>query len=183
VCVIEVVLIPLNAAALDAELSGDARALANCLDVVVDEWPPNGGEWDRDAMRFFRRLIDDPAFDPRFGPHYVISDGALVGSAGFFGLPDEHLEVEIGYSVCERDRRRGVATATIAELCARAAAFNCATVRARVRCDNIGSLKSLVRNGFVEASRATSDHGYDSVVFRRSLTRPRSVPDPIARPT
>lgn len=120
-------------------------------------------------MQFFRRLIDDPAFDPRFGPHYVICDGALVANAGFFGPPDEHLEVEIGFSVCQRDRRRGVATATIAELCRRAAEFNCTTVRARVRYVNIGSLRSLERNGFVEAGRAITGEGHESVVFRRSL--------------
>ena len=174
-CAVDVILIPLNAAALDAELSGDVDALAECLGVAVDEWPPTGGEWDQDAMRLFRRLIDAPDFDARFGPHYVISGGALVASGGFFGPPDEHGEVEIGYSVCEGMRRRGVATATIAELCRQAAVLHCTAVRARVRLDNIGSLRSLERNGFIEAGPGTSDDGQECVVLRRSLPPARSV--------
>lgn len=103
-------------------------------------------------MEHFRTVIEAASFDPRLGPFYVVLDGVLVANAGFFGPPDQDLEIEVGYSVCQRFRRRGIATAAIAELCHRAAALGCSSVRARVRRDNIGSIKALEQNGFVKAA-------------------------------
>jgi RimJ/RimL family protein N-acetyltransferase len=149
---------------LDAELSQDIASLATWLDAEIEEWPPIGGEWDRDAVEHFRSLVDSAEFDRRLGPFYVLSDGSLVACAGFFGPPGDDLEIEIGYSVCQRARRRGIATAVVAELCERAAAFGVTSVRATVRADNTGSITALVRNGFV-VSESTS--AGDDLVLRR----------------
>jgi RimJ/RimL family protein N-acetyltransferase len=91
---------------------------------------------------------------------------ALVANAGFFASPDEDLEVEVGDSVCQRVRRRGIATAAVAEVCHRDAALGCSSVRARVRRDNIGSIKALEQNGFVEAVFSSER---EHVLLRRSL--------------
>ena len=162
---------PVTALALDAELAGSRAQLADALGVEIDEWPPEGGEWDRAAVEFFRQRVDDAA-TRTWGPAYVVADDRLVGSAGFFGPPDEDGEVEIGYSVCRSERRRGIATAAVAQLCALAIAGGCASIRARTTADNVGSIAVLERNRFTESARATGDDGVTTVEFRRSLMGP-----------
>ena len=114
-------------------------------------------------------LLDDAAHDPRWGAFCVVVDGRLVANAGFFGPPDVSGEAEIGYSVCLVARRRGIATAIVAELCRRAAELGCASVRAHTREDNAGSVGALVRNGFTMAD--TGGVGDQRVlVLRRSTS-------------
>jgi len=159
---------PATALALDAELADSRELLADALGVEIAEWPPEGGEWDRAAVEFFRRRSDDGSVQV-WGPSYVIADNRLVGSAGFFGPPDEEGEVEIGYSVCRVERRRGVATAAVAELCDLALARGCMSIRARTTADNLGALAVLERNQFTESARAKRDDGVIELVLRRSL--------------
>jgi len=156
-------------AALDAELGGSRQQLAEVLGVRIAEWPPEGGEWDRDAVEFFRRQVDDGGFDRSWGPSYIVGDGSLVGSAGFFGPPDAAGEVEIGYSVCRTERRRGIATAAVGQLCGRAASGGCASVRARTTADNVASIAVLEGNRFVEAARDSGEDGSITLLFRRRL--------------
>ena len=99
----------------------------------------------------------------------MIADDRLVGTTGFFGPPDEAGEVEIGYSVCRSERRRGIATSAVAELCALAIAGGCASIRARTTADNVGSISVLEHNGFSESARVTGDDGVINVEFRRLL--------------
>ena len=162
---VEITLVPVTVAALDAELGGSREQLADVLGVQITEWPPEGGEWDRDAVEFFRRQVDDGGFDSSWGPSYIVGDGSLVGSAGFFGPPDAAGEVEIGYSVCRTARRRGIATAAVSQLCGRAASGGCASVRARTTADNVASIAVLERNLFVEAAPDSGE-----LLFRRPLS-------------
>jgi ribosomal-protein-alanine N-acetyltransferase len=166
---VEVTLIGVTVAALDAELDDSRERLAEVLGVRVTEWPPEGGEWDRDAVEFFRRQVDDGSFDLEWGPSYVVSDGVLVASAGFFGPPDADDEVEIGYSVCRTQRGRGIATAAVGQLCGRAASGGCASVRARTTADNVASIAVLERNRFVEVARDAGEDGSTALLFRRRL--------------
>ena len=57
-----------------------------------------------------------PAAPPPFGPYAVVAGEELVGSAGFFGPPDESGTVEIGYEVAPERRRQGYASETAAAL-------------------------------------------------------------------
>ena len=164
----QICLCPVTALALDAELADSRVQLADALGVEIGEWPPDGGEWDRAAVEFFRQRVDDDA-TRTWGPAYVIADDRLVGTTGFFGPPDEAGEVEIGYSVCRSERRRGIATSAVAELIALAIAGGCASIRARTTADNVGSIAVLERNRFSESTRATGDDGVINVEFRRSL--------------
>jgi RimJ/RimL family protein N-acetyltransferase len=166
---VEIRLLPVTEAALDAELGGSRQQLAEVLGVRITEWPPEGGEWDRDAVEFFRRQVDDGVFDRTWGPSYIVGDGSLVGSAGFFGPPDAAGEVEIGYSVCRTERRRGIATAAVGQLCERAASGGCASVRARTTADNVASIAVLERAGFVEAERGRGEDGSTALLLRRRL--------------
>jgi RimJ/RimL family protein N-acetyltransferase len=159
---------PVTVLALDAELTGSREQLADALGVEIGEWPPEGGQWDRASAEFFRHHLGDGT--PQvWGPAYVIANNRLVGSAGFFGPPNEEREVEIGYSVCRVERRRGVATAAVAELCDLAVAGGCTSIRARTTADNLGSIAALERNRFTESARATRDNGVIDLALRRSL--------------
>lgn len=100
----------ISAAALEAELENDRDRLGRAIDATVGEWPPEDGEWDLDAVRFFHELLNDASFEAGWTPAYVSLDGCLVASGGFFGRPDSEGEVEIGFSVCRSERRKGVAT-------------------------------------------------------------------------
>ncbi len=144
----QIVLVDVTEPILDADLAGDRHRLETLLDARVAEWPPVGGEWDTDAMGMFRRLLGEQGFHPLWGPKYVVVDGRLVGSAGFFGPPDDQSEVEIGYSVCASERRRGIATATVAELRTIATQSGAQSLRARTTTTNTASLLTLQRNGF-----------------------------------
>jgi GNAT superfamily N-acetyltransferase len=133
---VEIALVPVSEASLDAELAGDPMGLAALLGVTVGEWPPIGGDWDHDAVAHFRNFVTSAPADVRLGPF------------------------------CASHRRRGVATATVEELCHRAPSLRAASVLARVRPDNAGSLEVLKRNDFVEVDR---DHEGPFLVLRRQL--------------
>jgi RimJ/RimL family protein N-acetyltransferase len=164
--VMDLVLVGLTAATLDAELAGDWTMLSELLHASIQEWPPEGGEWDRAAMEFFRQQLDTGVFDVGWAPSYVVGDGRLVAGAGFFGPPDGDGEVEIGYSVCRSERRRGVATAIVGQLCDLARQAGCVSVRARTTPDNVASVATLARNGFRESERSLAGDGIVTVVLR-----------------
>lgn len=167
-CPMELSFQPLSVASLHAELSCHWAELSGLLGASVEEWPPLGGEWDQDAMRFFLELARDPGWEPAWGPMYVTSVGRLVASAGFFGPPDADGEVEIGYSVCGSERRKGIATVVVARLCEFAEGASCRSVRARTRLSNVGSVRTLERNGFVHRDRG-GEANDSQVVFWRAL--------------
>ena len=158
----------ISAAALEAELENDLEQLARLVDATVSEWPPQGGEWDTDAMHYFRELLNDTSFAQDWAAAYVILDGRLVASGGFFGPPDSAQEVEIGFSVCRSERRKGVATALVARLCSIAADRGCASVRARTTTQNAGALATLRRNSFTPAPPGLLVDG-TSIVLRLQL--------------
>jgi len=169
---VKVTLVEMSAELLDADVAGRTAEMGDALRALVEEWPPVGGEWDHDAMRFFRSRIDEPAFDPRWGPRYVTLDGRLVASAGFFGPPDEDGHVEIGYSVCLGERGKGIATATVAVLCEIARASGATAVDARTTTTNVASLRTLERNRFVVIQTSENDAGDVALVLRRRLSPP-----------
>ena len=82
-----------------------------CVDVPAS-WPP--GEYDRDALEFFKSKLEGAAAEHRgwYG-WYVMSlsgDGArqsLVAAAGYLGPPSDG-GVEIGYSVVPEARGNDV---------------------------------------------------------------------------
>jgi len=117
-------LIAATLAHLEAELQ-DPPALGALLGVTIPEdWPP--GEYDRDAMVFFRDqlLTAGPEAAGWYGWYAVTlkangTRDTLVASAGFFGPPEQG-SVEIGYSVVPSARRQGFATEIVRALLARA---------------------------------------------------------------
>jgi RimJ/RimL family protein N-acetyltransferase len=132
--------------------------LSILLDARVSAaWPT--GEYDRDAMEFFRaRLEEGGAEVEGWYGWYAIRKAdaqgprALVGAAGYFGPPDSGGVVEIGYSVLPEWRRMGFATEMVQALLERA--FDHARVTkviAHTTESNPASVGVLLRCGFLAA--------------------------------
>jgi [ribosomal protein S5]-alanine N-acetyltransferase len=83
----------------------------------------------------------------------VDQDGSILGT---FNLRDiEDGRAELGYRVAQRAAGRGVATATVRELCQVAAAhYGLRVLRAKTTRENIASQKVLSKAGFVPVGPA-----------------------------
>jgi ribosomal-protein-alanine N-acetyltransferase len=78
----------------------------------------------------------------------VDDDGAVLGRFNLVDLSDG--TAELGYRVAQQAAGRGVATATVRELCRLAATrYGLHTLKAATTHDNIASQKVLAKNGFV----------------------------------
>jgi RimJ/RimL family protein N-acetyltransferase len=129
--------------------------LATLLDAVVStDWPT--GEYDRDAMEFFRARFEEggPAVEGWYG-WYAVREAdaegprALVGAGGYFGPPDAEGSVEIGYSILPGWQRRGYASELARMLVERAFTFaNIERVIAHTTEANPASITVLLRCGF-----------------------------------
>lgn len=84
----------------------------------------------------------------------VAEDGSVLGRFNLYDLEDG--TARLGYRVAERVAGRGVATASVRELCRRATATHgLLTLRAATSHDNAASQKVLVKAGFVSVGPAT----------------------------
>lgn len=84
----------------------------------------------------------------------VAEDGSVLGRFNLYDLADG--TARLGYRVAERVAGRGVATATVRELCRMARAIHgLRTLRAATSHDNAASQKVLVKTGFVPVGPAT----------------------------
>jgi ribosomal-protein-alanine N-acetyltransferase len=84
----------------------------------------------------------------------VAEDGSVLGRFNLYDLEDG--TARLGYRVAERVAGRGVATATVRELCRMATArHGLRTLRAATSHDNAASQKVLARAGFVPVGPAT----------------------------
>ncbi|MFY9888698.1 MAG: GNAT family N-acetyltransferase [Streptosporangiaceae bacterium] len=87
----------------------------------------------------------------------VDEDGSVLGRFNLVGISAG--TAELGYRVAERVAGRGVATATVRELCQLAAArHGLRTIRAAASLGNAASAKVLTRAGFVPAGPADPAH-------------------------
>jgi ribosomal-protein-alanine N-acetyltransferase len=89
------------------------------------------------------------------GAYYVLvaEDGSVLGRFNLIFAGDR--TAKLGYRVAQHVAGRGVATATVRELCRLAASrYGLRTLRAATSCDNAASQKVLTRAGFVLAGPA-----------------------------
>ena len=146
-------LVAMTLAHIEAELQG-GQALGPLLGVSVpSSWPP--GEYDRDAMEFFRgRLLAGGPSHLGWYCWYAIGCDAygrrdqLLAAAGYFGPPSDG-SVEVGYSVIPEARGHGYATEIVDALVGRA--FEEPGVRvviAHTVDSNVPSTRVLLRCGF-----------------------------------
>lgn len=124
---------------------------------VSPQWPP--GEYDRDAMEFFRARFEEGGKEVEgwYG-WYALRDcdalqpRVLVGVGGYVGPPDRDGVVEIGYSVLPEWQRMGYATEIVVALVDRAFSHDRVTkVIADTTITNPGSIGVLLRSGFQAA--------------------------------
>ncbi|MGW0472313.1 GNAT family N-acetyltransferase [Streptomyces coeruleorubidus] len=84
----------------------------------------------------------------------VAEDGSVLGRFNLYDFEDG--TARLGYRVAEQVAGRGVATATVRELCRIATArHGLRTLRAATSHDNVASQKVLARAGFVPVGPAT----------------------------
>jgi ribosomal-protein-alanine N-acetyltransferase len=109
--------------------------------------------FDRFADRYNASLVEQEAGICAF---YVLvaEDGSVLGRFNLYDLADG--TARLGYRVAERVAGRGVATATVRELCRMATATHgLRTLRAATSHDNAASQKVLAKAGFVPVGPAT----------------------------
>jgi ribosomal-protein-alanine N-acetyltransferase len=107
------------------------------------------------------------------GAFYVLvaEDGSVLGrfNLTFAG----NGTAELGYRVAQRAAGRGVATATVRELCGLAAArYGLHTLRAATSLESVASRKVLAKAGFVPVGPADPAHigGKQGTWYQRDLT-------------
>jgi ribosomal-protein-alanine N-acetyltransferase len=112
--------------------------------------------FDRFAERHSALLAEQEAGT---GAFYLLvdEDGSVLGRFNLFGIGDG--TAVLGYRVAQHVAGRGVATATVRELCRLAAAqHGLRTLRAAAADENAGSRKVLTKAGFVATGPAEPDH-------------------------
>jgi ribosomal-protein-alanine N-acetyltransferase len=100
----------------------------------------------------------------------VAEDGSVLGRFNLVGIEDH--SAELGYRVAQHVAGRGVATATVRELCRLAAArHGLRTLRAGTAHQNVASQKVLTKAGFVAVGPADPAHlgGKPGTWYQRDL--------------
>jgi RimJ/RimL family protein N-acetyltransferase len=98
-----------------------------------------------------------------FGSYKLVAraHGRIIGTAGFYGPPDESGEVTIGYGMVEPEWGHGYGTEAVAGLVAICRAHGGVTViNADTSLGNIGSQRVLEKNGFHRLRSSDSLHFY-----------------------
>ena len=139
---------------LEALAEGDDVFTARFGAPVVEGWAPVP-----EAISF--ALRDARAGAPAaWGVHLLFDDdGALVGNGGWKGTPADGA-AELGYAVALERRCRGIATAAVRELVARARVANLQLIVAHTLPERSASTTVLGRCGFVHVGESVDpDHG------------------------
>jgi ribosomal-protein-alanine N-acetyltransferase len=100
----------------------------------------------------------------------VAEDGSVLGRFNLVDIEDH--TAELGYRVAQHVAGRGVATATVRELCRLAAAqHGLRTLRAATTHENVASQKVLTKAGFVAVGPADPAHigGKPGTWYQRDL--------------
>ncbi len=109
------------------------------------------------------------------GAYYVLvaEDGSILGRFNLYRFKDG--SAELGYRVAQHAAGRGVATATVRELCRLAAArHGLRTLRAATSCENAASQRVLAKAGFVPVGPADPADigGKEGTWYQRDLADP-----------
>ncbi|GGJ32746.1 GNAT family N-acetyltransferase [Streptomyces brasiliensis] len=107
----------------------------------------------------------------------VAEDGSVLGRFNLVDIEDG--TAELGYRVAQHVAGRGVATATVREVCRLAAArHGLSTLRAATALENAASQRVLTKAGFVPIGPADPAHlgGKPGTWYQRDLIRPEARP-------
>ena len=153
---------------LKKDIAGSEH-LAEALGVASpDSWPPD--LYGPSAMRYALEQLGDPT-EQCWSFWYLTTPDEpreLVGICGFKGRPDASGSVEIGYSVLEPFRRKGLASEAVASLVGWAFTHhNVREVSAETFPYLTQSIRVLEKNGFV-LTGAGSEAGVVRYAVKRS---------------
>jgi RimJ/RimL family protein N-acetyltransferase len=113
-----------------------------------------------------------------WGTHLIFDDdGALVGIGGFKGPPDDGV-VELGYAVSPSRQGRGIATAAVEDLLARAFRAGVATVIAHTLAAVNASTRVLGKTGFVRTATQHDPELGDVWRWEKRSSDPESTSTP-----
>ncbi|HTC43645.1 MAG TPA: GNAT family N-acetyltransferase [Steroidobacteraceae bacterium] len=130
--------------------SAGVKSLATAVDAQVPtNWPPE--HHDQGVIEWVLRSIDVNApADPWHFYYLLLRDPrTLVGTCGFKGAPDADGRVEVGYSVLEQFRCRGLATEAVAALIRAAFAAGASEVAAETYPSLLPSLRVMEKCGMI----------------------------------
>ncbi len=146
-----------------------AFELANRAYFAASVTDRGGDFFDQFASRFKDLLAEQEAGDCAF--HVLVAeDGSVLGRFNLYDIAD-HTAV-LGYRVAQRVAGRGVATATVLELCRLAAVrYGLRTLRAATSSRNAASRRVLAKAGFVVVGPADPAQlgGKQGVWYQRDL--------------
>jgi [ribosomal protein S5]-alanine N-acetyltransferase len=130
--------------------------------------------YDRFTERHSALLAEQEA---GIGAFYVLvaEDGSVLGRFNLYRFEDG--TAELGYRVAQHVAGRGVATATVRELCGLAAAqYGLRTLKAATSRENAASQKVLARAGFIPVGPADPADlgGKQGTWYQRDLVQPLS---------
>ena len=153
---------------LKKDISGSEH-LAEALGVAApDSWPPD--LYGPSAMRYALEQLGEPT-EQCWSFWYLTTPDEpreLVGICGFKGRPDASGSVEIGYSVLEQFRHKGLASEAVASLVGWAFTHhNVSEVSAETFPYLTQSIRVLEKNGFV-LTGAGSEAGVVRYAVKRS---------------
>ncbi|HEY1179838.1 MAG TPA: GNAT family N-acetyltransferase [Phytomonospora sp.] len=161
-------LVDLPLAALKALLADDLAEASRRTG--IDLTPEMISERNKRTWKYRVDLLsEDPSAESWALPQVVLNgDGEAVGRGGFHGPPDERGMVEVGYAVDPEHRRKGYATAVLAAMLQRAAdAPDAHVVRASISPDNVASLATVAKFGFVHVGELMDDEDGLELLFER----------------
>src|SRR5690349_16141905 len=132
--------------------------------------PDRGDDFFDQFTTRFRALLDEQEAGICAFHVLVGEDGEVLGRFNLMDIEDH--TAELGYRVAQHVAGRGVATATVLELCRLAAErHGLRTLRAAVAHRNVASRKVLTKAGFVPVGPADPAHlgGEPGTWYRRDL--------------
>jgi ribosomal-protein-alanine N-acetyltransferase len=161
-------LTPATEETLRLELDDPAAFAAHLRVRIPPDWPP--GEYDRGAIQFFlEKMIEGGPNAVGWYGWYAILQGsapaALVGCGGYLEAPDDAGCMEIGYSICEQWRNKGLAKELVQALVDRAWALGARKIVAHTTEANPASIAVLLSCGFQQTP------GSDQVQLQFEIVR------------
>ena len=146
-------LVPVNGTTARADLAGSEH-LSIALDSdLAPDWPP--ALW-ADDLPYLAQELATKRDDDGWRPWYWLlrqADGSLrlIGVGGFAGPPDDQGVVVLGFSMVPSLWRRGYASEAVAALVEWASRQEeLRVIEAFTENDNLGSIRVLQNNGFVQ---------------------------------
>lgn len=128
--------------------------MEKALGLRITSMNPDPPEMLEALEEMIRSSIDDPA---RWKWHTnweiaLKSENRIVGGAAFYGPPDSDGICETGYIIQESYRNRGFASEAVKAISSWALSNGAKTVKADTEESNAGSIKTLLKCGFIQIS-------------------------------